>query len=124
MEEWNEHPRIEELLNEIEQIDLKLYPNMRKNEENPLSLTLGEWFETDPALSEIEINQLLLKSNMFQLFVHLHSHFMLPKSIQEIDWRDLLDGLFEMKHHGYTDILPIVEHLKANSPRNWSEEIK
>jgi hypothetical protein len=124
MKSTNELTRIDELLNEIEQINLILYPNMRKNEESPLSLSLDEWFETDPVLTEKEINQQLLKSNLIQVFLHLHSHFILTKSIQEIDWRDLLDGMFEMKLHGFTDILPIIENLKSNSPHHWSKEIK
>ena len=48
--EWSEHPRITELQNEIERLNLILYPNMRLNEETPLSLSLDEWFETDPTL--------------------------------------------------------------------------
>jgi hypothetical protein len=124
MKSTSDLTRIEELLHEIEQINLILYPNMRKNEESPLTLSLDEWFETDLELTEIQINQQLLKSNLIQVFLHLHSHFILTKSIREIDWRDLLDGMFEMKLHGFTEILPIVENLKSNSPNNWSKEIK
>ena len=45
-------------------------------------------------------------------------------SIQEINWRDLLFNFFEMKMNGFMDILPLVEHLKATNPHNWSKEIK
>lgn len=124
MKEWSENPRITELQNEMERLNLIIYPNMRLNEETPLSLSLDEWFETDPTLSEKEINQHLLKINFFDLFIQLHCHFMNPKSMQEIDWRNLLDTTFEMKRNGFMDILPLITNLKANNPLNWSKEIK
>ena len=124
MKDWSEHPRITELQNEMERLNLILYPNMRLNEETPLSLSLDEWFETDPTLSEIEINQHLLKINFYDLFIQLHCHFMNSNSIQEINWRDLLFNMFEMKMNGFMDILPLIEYLKATNPHNWSKELK
>ena len=125
MNAYQESLRITELQNEIEKINVGLwiYPYTYTDEEGQL-ITENEGFDYDLNTSEIWCDQQLLKSKFFELFIHTYRHFMEVKSIDDIDWKNLLDSFFELKWYGFVDIDPIVSKLKATNPHNWSKEIK